>query len=82
VFAYASSDGGRSNGSVRVDGNRFEFAPHTHRSRDGTEQRLRSIWTLEPSGRLVMTSERQEEGAWRPFARIIYTRAQDIRPPS
>jgi hypothetical protein len=81
VFAYASSDGGRSNGSVRVDGDRYVFAAHTHRGGDGAEQRLRSTWTLEGTDRLVMASEHQEGGAWRPFMRITYTRATDLQPP-
>lgn len=82
VFAYASNDGGRSNGSVRVEGERYVFAAHTHRGGDGAEQRLRSTWTIDASGHLVMASEREEEGAWRPFMRITYTRAPDIRPPA
>jgi hypothetical protein len=81
VFAYASNDGGRSNGSVRLEGDRYVFAPHTHRGGDGTEQRLRSIWTLEGPDRLVMASEHQEGGQWRPFMRITYTRAPDLTPP-
>jgi hypothetical protein len=81
VFAYASNDGGRSNGSVRVDGDRYVFAPHTHRGADGTEQRMRSTWTLEAPDRLVMMSEHEEDGAWRPFMRIGYTRAPDLQPP-
>jgi hypothetical protein len=81
VFAYASNDGGRSNGSVRVDGSRFVFAPHTHRGGDGVEQRLRSTWMLEAPDRLVMVSEHEERGAWRPFMRVTYTRAADLSPP-
>jgi len=81
VFAYASNDGGRSNGSVRLEDGRYVFAPHTHRGADGTELRLRSTWTREGPDRLVMTSEREEGGAWRPFMRITYTRAPDLAPP-
>jgi hypothetical protein len=81
VFAYASNDGGRSNGSVRLEGERFVFPAHTHRSADGTELRMRSTWTLASPDRLVMTSEQEEEGAWRLFMRITYARAPDLRPP-
>jgi len=81
VFAYAASDGGRSNGSVRVEGARFLFSAHTHRSGDGRELRLRSTWTLEAPDRLVMTTEHEENGAWRPFMRITYARAPDLAPP-
>jgi len=35
VFAYAASDGGRSNGEVRVEGSAFVFPPHTFRGSDG-----------------------------------------------
>lgn len=80
VFAYASNDGGRSNGSVRAEGARYLFAAHTHRSGDGTELRLRSTWTLEAPDRLVMVSEQEENGAWRPFMRISYARASDLTP--
>lgn len=81
VFAYASNDGGRSNGSVRVEGGAYVFPAHTHRSSDGAEMRMRSTWTMDETDRLVMTSETEEAGAWRPFMRITYTRAPDIRPP-
>jgi hypothetical protein len=81
VFAYASNDGGRSNGSVRVEGSRYIFAPHTHRGGDGTELRLRSTWTLEAPQRLVMITEQEEGGAWRPFMRISYARAADLSSP-
>lgn len=82
VFAYASNDGGRSNGSVRAEGARYLFAAHAHRSGDGTEIRLRSTWTLERPDRLVMVSEQEENGAWRPFMRITYARAADLTPPT
>ena len=81
VFGYASNDGGRSNGSVRVDGARYVFAPHVHRSADGSERRLRSTWTLEAPDRFVMESEQDEGGAWRPFMRVAYERAADLSPP-
>lgn len=81
VFAYASNDGGRSNGSVRVEGERYVFPAHAHRGADGDEQRLRSTWTLQSPDRFVMLSEREERGAWRPFMRVSYTRAPDVQPP-
>ena len=81
VFAYASNDGGRSNGSVRVDGARYVFAPHMHRSADGSERRLRSTWTREGPDRFVMESEQEEGGTWRPFMRVAYARAADLAPP-
>lgn len=74
IFAYAASDGGRSNGSISVDGARFVIAPHTHIGGDGTEFRLRGAWTLDTPNRLVMVSEREQNGAWAPFMRITYTR--------
>ncbi len=76
IFAYAASDGGRSNGALRLEEGRFIIAPHTHIGGDGTLHRLRGVWTLETSDRLVMESEREEEGAWRPFMRITYTRTR------
>lgn len=81
VFAYASNDGGRSNGSVQRDGDRYTFAPHAHHNGDGSELRLRSTWTLETPDRLVMASDIEENGAWRPFMRITYARAPDLQPP-
>jgi hypothetical protein len=81
VFAYASNDGGRSNGSVRVDGAHYVFAPHIHRGADGSERRLRSTWTREGPDRFVMESEQEDGGAWRPFMRVAYTRAADLTPP-
>lgn len=74
VFAYAASDGGRSNGALRVEGARYVIAPHTHRGGSGAEYVLRSTWVLETPDRLVMTTEQQVEGAWRPFTRITYVR--------
>lgn len=81
VFAYASSDGGRSNGALSREANRIQIAPHTHLGGDGEAYRLRSTWTLEMSDRLVMETEREEGGAWRPFMRIEYVRAPDLAPP-
>lgn len=82
VFAYAGSDGGRSNGAVRVDGARFVFAPHIHRGGDGSAQRLRAAWTMQGADSYVALTEREEGGAWRPFMRITYVRASDLEPPS
>ena len=81
VFAYASNDGGRSNGSVRTEDGTYVFPAHVHRGADGTELRMRSTWTMEGADRLVMVSEAEEGGAWRPFMRITYTRAPDLMPP-
>lgn len=74
VWAYAGNDGGRANGAVRVDGDRFVFPPHTHRSAAGVERRLRATWRVEGADRFVATSEQLESGRWRPFMRIVYTR--------
>ena len=74
IFAYAASDGGRSNGAIRMEAGRFVIGAHSHRSADGGEIRLRGVWTLEAPDRLVMQSEREEAGAWRPLMRITYTR--------
>ncbi|HYD72399.1 MAG TPA: hypothetical protein VEF55_04630 [Candidatus Binatia bacterium] len=80
VFAYASNDGGRSNGAVRIENGAYIFPAHTHHSADGTARRMRSTWAMD-TGRLVISSETEEGGAWRPFMRIIYTRAADLTPP-
>jgi len=82
VFAYAANDGGRINGAVRVEGARYIFEPHTHRNPDGAEQRLRATWTLESPDRFVAVTEREQNGAWRPFMRVAYARATDLEPPS
>ena len=74
IFAYAANDGGRSNGAIRVEEGRFVIAPHTHIGGGGEAYRLRGAWTLETPDRLVMVSEREVDGAWRPFMRITYTR--------
>jgi hypothetical protein len=81
VFAYASNDGGRSNGSMHTEGERLIFPAHAHRSSDGAELRLRSTWTIESPDRFVTVSEQKEAGAWRPFMRITYTRAPELQPP-
>lgn len=74
VFAYAASDGGRSNGSMHVEEDALVFPPHVYRGPDGAEQQLRSTWTLESADRFVVESEKLEDGAWRPFMRITYRR--------
>ena len=74
VFAYSASDGGRSNGEVRVEEGALAFPAHAYRGGDGTELRLRSVWRFEGADRFVVTTEREEEGAWRPFMRITYVR--------
>ncbi|MGE0741823.1 MAG: hypothetical protein AB7O98_10815 [Hyphomonadaceae bacterium] len=75
VFAYASNDGGRSNGAVEPQVGRLVFPPHMHRAADGAELRLRATWVLEAPDRFVSMSEVEEGGAWRPFMRIVYERA-------
>jgi hypothetical protein len=75
VFAYAASDGGRSNGVVRVEGDRLVVAPHTHRWPDGREQHLRAVWRIFDAEHFTIESERLEEGAWVVFGRIEYERA-------
>lgn len=81
VFAYAANDGGRSNGALSREANTIDIAPHVHIAGGGEQYRLRSTWTLEPPDRLVMATEREEDGAWRPFMRIEYVRAPDLAPP-
>lgn len=75
VFAYAASDGGRSNGSVRAQGGALIFPPHTYIAPDGAPQRLRSTWRFDGADRFVTVSEREEGGVWRTLMRITYTRA-------
>lgn len=77
VFAYAASDGGRSNGVVdpQADGS-LVFPPHTYRGADGAEQRLRSTWRLDGADRWSAVSEREEGGVWRPLMTISYARAR------
>lgn len=76
IFAYAASDGGRSNGAVRMEEGRFIIAPHTHVGGSGTEFHLRSSWTLEGPDRLIMQTEREENGVWSAYMRISYARAE------
>ncbi len=77
VFAYAANDGGRSNGVVRREGDRFVIEPHTHVGGGGEEYRLRSTWSIEGADRFVMRTERQVDGAWRPFSQISFVRVDD-----
>jgi hypothetical protein len=51
------------------------FAPHIYVGADGHEQRLRSTWRLQGPDSFVVESERESDGAWRPFMRIRYVRA-------
>lgn len=74
IWAYAASDGGRSNGVVTPEDGRLVFPPHIYRGADGTEQRLRSTWIIE-GDRFSTISERFENGAWVPLMRIDYARA-------
>ncbi len=74
AFAYASSEGGRSNGELAPIENGFAFPPHAFRGADGAELRLRSTWRLEGADAFLVVSEREEDGAWRPFMRIRYLR--------
>lgn len=77
VFAYAASDGGRSNGvaAPQSDGS-LVFPPHTYRGADGAEQRLRSTWRFDGADRWRAVSEREEGGVWRPLMTITYARAR------
>ncbi len=81
IFAYAASDGGRSHGALRMEAGRYLIAPHIHVGSGGETYRLRGAWTLETPDRLVMESEREEGGAWRPFMRITYQRTRNTPSP-
>lgn len=74
VWAYAANDGGRSHGSIRPVESGFVVEPYTHRGATGEAYRLRSAWTFEGADRFVMTTERELDGAWRPFMRTSFTR--------
>lgn len=74
IFAYAASDGGRSNGAVRAEAGRIVIEPHTHIGGDGQTFRLRGVWILEGPDRFVTETERERDGAWSPYMRIVYTR--------
>ena len=76
VWAYAANDGGRSNGSIRREGERFIVAAHTHYGASGESYRLRSVWTIQTRDRFVMETEREQAGLWSPFARISFERAE------
>ncbi len=76
VWAYAASDGGRSNGVLTPEAGRLVFPPHTYRGPDGAELRLRSVWTIEGE-RFSTVSERFENGAWVALMRIDYERASE-----
>jgi hypothetical protein len=79
IWAYAANDGGRSNGVVTARGDALVFPPHTFRSADGTEMRLRSTWTFDGPDRFSAFSERFENGAWVVLMRIDYERAPSGR---
>jgi len=75
-FVRPTTYGGISAGGVRVEEGALVFDAHTYTGADGATQRLRSRWTIEGRDRLVVVSEREIEGAWRPWGRITYTRAR------
>lgn len=74
VYAYAASDGGRSNGVVRPRRDRIVFPPHVYRGADGSELRLRAEWRMEGADRFVTVTERWSDGAWVKMMRIDYIR--------
>ena len=76
VFSYYASDGGFARGVFRADGQALVFDAHTYVGPDGRFQYLRSRWTIEGADRFVVTSEVERDGAWRPWGRITYTRAE------
>jgi len=75
IWAYAASDGGRSNGVVSARGDALVFPSHTYRGADGAEMRLRATWTFDGADRFSTFSERFENGAWVVLMRIDYERA-------
>lgn len=74
IWAYAASDGGRSNGVLMAERDALVFPPHTFRSADGGEMRLRSTWTFNGPDSFSAFSERFENGAWVVLMRIDYER--------
>lgn len=75
IWAYAASDGGRSNGAVTARGAALVFPEHAFQTASGGELRLRSTWTFEGPDRFTAVSERFDNGAWVAFMRITYQRA-------
>jgi len=76
VWAYAASDGGRSNGVMTPEAGCLVFPVHTYRGPDGAELRMRSVWTIE-GDRFSAVSEQLENGAWVALMRIDYERAPE-----
>jgi hypothetical protein len=74
-FTYYAGNGGLARGVARAVEGGFVFDPHTFVDTEGDEQRLRSTWRFEGPDRLVAVSEREQDGEWRPWGRITYTRA-------
>ncbi|MBL8548062.1 MAG: DUF1579 family protein [Hyphomonadaceae bacterium] len=75
AFTYYSSDGGMSAGVWHAEEGALVFEPHTYVGADGATLRMRSRWTIESADRFVTTSEVERDGAWQPWGRITYTRA-------
>jgi len=73
---YLASDGSRMTGVVRVEDNgQLWLRDGRHVSPDGSVQVLRSRWISTPDGGFTVETQRQENGEWRQFMRIIYVRA-------
>lgn len=77
TFRYVSSNGGASSGALVVGDGALEFPDHAFVDAGGAVRRLRSVWRFEGPDRFVATSETWEEGAWRPFGTIVYTRVAE-----
>lgn len=76
-FTYYAGNGGVARGAGRAIEGGGAFDPHSFVGADGGVQRLRSTWLFEGPDRFVAVSEREQDGEWRPWGRIVYTRARD-----
>lgn len=60
-----------------VEEGAFVFPEHIFTHADGSELRMRSTWRFHGPDRFVVRTEAMEEGAWRAFGVIIYTRVAE-----
>jgi len=75
AVVYYANDGGLMRGHGDVVRGGINFPDARYVGADGNVQELRSFWSLAADGEHYdVTTERRENGEWRPFMRIAYTR--------
>jgi hypothetical protein len=80
AFQYRASDGSVSNGVARPTADGLSFPGQVHRSPDGRETTIRSMWTRDGADAYLVRAEAQAGTGWRELWRMRMVRVGPTPP--